>query len=461
MRNRTLILIYTLGNILPKIIGFISISLFSFFLSKEDLGSYDLLINSMGLFIPLVSLQLGVACSRFLMGNKHSSNEINDIIKTVLIFSFFLYLLSFGFFLLVSSFFKLEFQKNYFLIILLTSFFGLLRNISRALGYKKVYSFSGVLNSLGILFFSLVLYFLNFKGLECIVLAHLFSILLTTVSIFIYLEPHKWILFGNYDWSLLKNLLHFSLPLIPNALSGSFLNVANRYLIVISLGIGANGLYAVACKIPSLLTIFGSVFSLLLQDSVFEIRQISKNDIYYSSLFRKMFITQITSAIVIMAFSKQLLRLLFLPIYSEVHQYIGFILVSVLLANFMNFLGIFYQAHKNTWRMLTTTLFGLAVNIAFTYTTIFYLGLFSPAIGSILGFTSIWLIRLYDPKSNVNVKFDKLLMIQLFVLFMIIAFFSQLSNLYLDLLLMLMSLIIFVFYNKPLAWLRLFKRHGV
>ena len=448
MRNNVNAIYYSFGIIVSRIIALVTFSLFSYFLSKQELGFYDLLLNSISFFLPIVSLQLGAACSRFVREQHKLSNRVNDTIKTVLLFSVMFYVIALLVFLCVASLFQLEFKTTFFLIILVSSFLDLLRKIAKALDYIKVFSFSEISDGLGLLFFSVLFYFFSSKGLESIVYAYLCSSLLTTVFVFSYLNPVKWIFSGNFDVEILKELLHFSLPLVPNALSYWLLNIANRYIIVISLGVGASGMYAVASKIPSFLSIFGTVFTLLLQEVVFGNTKNSLKDGYYSGLFLKLFCTQVTSAIVIIAFSRQILRVLFLPIYYDTHNIIPLILAGVLFANFMSFFSVFYYGQKQTQKVLQTTIWGSIVNIVFTYTMINRLGLYAPAIGSLLGFLTVWLIRIKDSNRYIKMHFEVKLMLQLSAFFILMAMLCQISNSYLEFFLMFISVVIFCFYNK-------------
>lgn len=60
---------------------------------------------------------------------------------------------------------------------------------------------------------------------------------------------------------LIKNMLVYALPLVPNTLFWWLGTSINRFFITGMLGIGASGLYAAASKIPNLLNLAYSIFS--------------------------------------------------------------------------------------------------------------------------------------------------------------------------------------------------------
>lgn len=59
-----------------------------------------------------------------------------------------------------------------------------------------------------------------------------------------------------YNSALEKEMIHYSLPTIANAISWWVNGLADRYVIIFFCGIASNGVYSVASKIPSILNIF-------------------------------------------------------------------------------------------------------------------------------------------------------------------------------------------------------------
>ena len=63
-------------------------------------------------------------------------------------------------------------------------------------------------------------------------------------------------------------MLRYSVPLVPNAISWWIANVSDRLLILYFLGSAMNGIYAAANKIPTIYTTFFSVYNLAWLESV-------------------------------------------------------------------------------------------------------------------------------------------------------------------------------------------------
>ena len=62
------------------------------------------------------------------------------------------------------------------------------------------------------------------------------------------------------DRKLFRQMLRYSLPLIPTTIFWWITGVSDRYMVADALGTDAAGLYAVACKIPTILTLLSTVF---------------------------------------------------------------------------------------------------------------------------------------------------------------------------------------------------------
>ena len=457
--NKSKLFFYTLGSIAPRLMTLATIPLFSFLLSKKDLGLYDLLMSSINLFVPIISLQLGYACYCSAREEPDPRKKV-DIIKTILVFSSIFHVILFSVSWLISPYFDLNYKIHFLFITISASFFNVLGLVARAMDKQKVFVFSSIANAFGIFIFSVLLFYFGKKGIEPIIYAYICTNCLTIGFLIFSLRLPKIIFQGHYNPRILQESLHFSLPLIPNALSWWFVNLANRYIITYYLGVGANGVFAVATKIPAVLNVCSSVFTLMLQDIAFTAQKNKKDDAYYDLLFKKLFIIQLATCLVIVAFGNHLTSLFFSPIYAETYRLIPLILAGSLFANFASFWGIFYQLEKKTTTILKTNVYGAIFNCVITLLFINHIGLYAPALGTMAGFLAMWLMRM---KSKiVHRKFDLpiRLITQLLCVFFVFYLLILSENLYIIYLLMTTSIIIFIYSISSITpnWKRYFKR---
>ena len=69
----TLILI--IGIVMPKIASFITLPLYTAYLTKAEYGTYDLILTLSSLFIPIATLMLPHAAFRFLIEYQKDEEE--------------------------------------------------------------------------------------------------------------------------------------------------------------------------------------------------------------------------------------------------------------------------------------------------------------------------------------------------------------------------------------------------
>ena len=92
--------------------------------------------------------------------------------------------------------------------------------------------------------------------------------------------------FETKDIAILKRMLIYCIPMVPNALFWWVSSNINRFFITGMIGIGVTGLFAAAQKIPGLLTTAAGIFQQAWQLSSFQ--QFRKTNIakFFSTVFR-------------------------------------------------------------------------------------------------------------------------------------------------------------------------------
>ena len=68
-------IVYAIGNLGTKILTFLIVPLYTYYISTSDMGDYDLLITSVSLLAPLISLKISDATYNWMI-KRTSSNEM-------------------------------------------------------------------------------------------------------------------------------------------------------------------------------------------------------------------------------------------------------------------------------------------------------------------------------------------------------------------------------------------------
>ena len=68
-------IILSIGTMLPKLAVFITLPIYTKYLTKEEYGIYDLIATIVSLIIPIITLQIQLAAFRHLIGEKEIVNK--------------------------------------------------------------------------------------------------------------------------------------------------------------------------------------------------------------------------------------------------------------------------------------------------------------------------------------------------------------------------------------------------
>ena len=189
-------------------------------------------------------------------------------------------------------------------------------------------------------------------------------------------------------------MLAYCVPLIPTAVFWWIMGVSDRYLVKWFVGSDANGIYAVAYKIPTILTILATVFMDAWQlSAIAESGDRRAQARFYARVWDAFFSAVCLCAGGIIAFLPLLIRLLAAESYYDAWRYIPILTLSMIAAAFSNFMGSVYVVTKKSTASLWTSLAGAAANIALDLFLVPRIGVQGAAAATFLGCLLVFLMR--------------------------------------------------------------------
>ena len=199
---------------------------------------------------------------------------------------------------------------------------------------------------------------------------------------------------------LRRQMLRYCIPLIPTAVFWWIMGVSDRYMVKWFLGSDANGIYAVAYKIPTILTILATVFM-----DAWQLSAIAESDgdrqvhlQFYGRIWDAFASAVFLGAGGIIALSPLLIRLLAEESYYSAWQYIPVLTLSMAAAAFSNFMGSVYVVTKQSKASFWTSLVGAGSNIVLNLWLIPRIGLQGAAAATFLSCLAVFLIRLVNAR---------------------------------------------------------------
>ena len=389
--------IIAIGKMSTQVMSFFLLPVYTSLLSTSDYGVYDYVIAISAFLLPIITLSLEDSCFRFLVDAKEKT-QIDGIITNMVVFI----LCSSLSFVLILGVLNQFFQINelFYLIgyILSSILIALTSSIARGKGNIKLYSIANFITGVAILllniFFLIVLGW-RLKGLffSCIsanVLGSLFMILRGK-----YLNNIK---IRYVDKRLMKEMLHYSLPLVPNNLSWSIVNVSDRFFIINFLGESTNGMYAIANKFPTLINTFFSFFVLAWKEVSAKV--IGDDDSQY--LFKKFFEIVDQGMLAFISLFLMLLTIIYdffiAPSYQISYIFVPLLTYAVYFLCLANYVGGIFTAKKQTKHIGRTTVIGALINILINIILIKFIGLHACVISTFISNLVIYITRIYQTK---------------------------------------------------------------
>lgn len=396
--------LFAIGNFSTKILTFLIVPLYTYVLTTEEYGRIDLFTTTISFLVPIVTLQVQEAMIRYLVGK-----EIDEHTAVSNCWAIYLCgtIILIALFPLYKLYFKTTFLALFFTVLLLcNSFNSIFTHYLRAVGKNVAYTIKGivgtaVLLSLNILF--LVVLKLGMMG-------YLYSMLVSQIVGVSYLliigQLWNKLNFKYLEKNWIKKMLMFSIPIIPNSLMWWVMSAGDKYIINYFLGDSANGIYSLSLKIPTIITLFYSIFFQAWQMSAIEENNADGRSQFYETVYK------LTNALLagmiacIIVGIKPLYVLIMSERFAPAWIYVPILALATAFSCQSSFFGVVYTTSEKTRKAFVTTALGAAMNVFFNFLFIRPLGLQGVAIGTCLGYVVISLIRARDCQKEIHMSFD-------------------------------------------------------
>ncbi|NSL89785.1 oligosaccharide flippase family protein [Chitinophaga sp. Mgbs1] len=386
---------YALGDIIPKILAFISFPILTSYLTTGDYGIVNY-VNSLTMFLLVFNI-LGLNTYYLVHYHKCSSDEERQRLLGNL--SIFIFFYNIGVLLLFSAggfFFgkyveaKIPFWPFVFIAVLSGFFnvFSLLPLASLRLKQKSV-QFAGLNIAKNITQLGLTVIFVVF--LRKAAIGVLYSILIANVVFFFYyaIYCYRHAIF-KYDKEQIVKALRFAVPLVPGSLAYLFINLLDRIIIARYLTLGDLGLYGTATTLGFLINIISTGFYQALEPHIFK----SYNTPGFRNEFKRirsiLLLVLLSAAMGLALFARE-----FLYFMSNKGFHIAYVYVPVILAGgIFSGLNLLYAtvitASGKTRVNSMNVIIGCAVSIGLNFILVPWIGI----TGAAIAFTAAFLIIL-------------------------------------------------------------------
>lgn len=404
---------YTIGAIIPKIIGFFLLPIFTRYLSPAEYGimSYT---NSITIFLfAFTILSLNTYLLRCIFDYEKEEDR-KKIIGNVFLFITIINFIMFGVELvlfpkiILALNVKIKFHP-YFLLALINNFLDIFsvvpliiyRYKGKAINFVVVNATKSFIQVI----FSLILVIHFNMG----VLGRYYGSLIANV---IFLVIYIIIIYRNAILNLnlpqIKKGLLFSLPLVPSTFLHVIINIADRIILERYVPLATLGIYSVSYTLGTVLGIFARSSFLAYEPIVFS--KIGKDDFSQTiTKIRKYYLYVIFClSFLYVLFSKEILYAMASSKFSSGYKVIPIIILSTIFLSENYLFGTILIGIKKTKISLILNLIGAVINVIVNLLLIPIIGIYGAAISTLTSYLVMFSLFYVYLNKHMGMKFLKI-----------------------------------------------------
>ena len=329
--------IFTIGNIATKLITFILVPLYTYMLTTREYGVVDLITTISLVLAPVLFLNISESVMRFSLDKDANYNQIMSTGLVIMSFAVIIGFLGIPVLQLFSM------LKSYSLYIY---FYTISSAISQLFlcylrGKEKLilYTCGNIINTLAVAIFNIIFLVTLREGIEGYFKAYILANFITMIYAFIVADILSVIKKFDINKKLTKDMLKYSLVLVPNVFMWWIMNSADRIVITAVIGASANGIFAIAYKIPSLMSTIAGIFNQAWSYSAIRENESEDKEIYTNKIYEGFFMIISLSALGMMMILKPFMKIYVSEIYYYAWKYTPYLIIGFVFQSLGSFLS--------------------------------------------------------------------------------------------------------------------------
>lgn len=400
--------ILSVSTLITKVLTFFLVPLYTNILSTEEYGIYDLFNTTVGLLLPIFTLQIMEGILRYCLDDENPA----DVLRIgMLVFA--KGFIAFSALVLLNYYFNIVPLLNAHLPALFGMYIAsaicqIFANFARGIDRIRSVAVSGIVHSVSLLAFNL-LFLLGLKwGLEGYFGAVTLGYLVTALFLFVNLKIWKYINFNPPNPVLQRNMLHYSMPFILTSIGWWVNSASDRYVVIAFCGVVANGIYSIGYKIPTILQVFQTIFNQAwVLSSVKDFDSEDKSGFYSNTYcFYNYFMVMVCSGVIVL--TRFIAKLMYAKDFYQAWEYVPFLTISVVFGALSGYLGGIFSAQKDAKAYGYTTLAGALINIGLNFLFVKQIGAMGAAIATMISYFCVWQLRFLIARRYVKLGIDLL-----------------------------------------------------
>ena len=398
-------LVFALGGLAVKAVSLVLMPLYTTALTAGEYGTAELLNSAIEIVLPLLSLGVVEALYRF---------SIDDDVPKDELFAGSLVVLGGGVVCagvacaLGRVLWDMEHAGSFFVLFCSVCVFKATTQLARGLGHVRRFVAYGLINALAMVVSTYLLLVRARMGVGGYLWSFTIGYLVGGLAAFLGSAEYRLLVPFRVDRALLRRMLVYSLPLVPNLLSWWLVSVSGRYVVLWGSGLVAAGLFAAASKMPSLINIVASVFQQAWQYST--AREIDSPDrgAFFGSVLRGYSLATLSTAGLVIALNRPISRVMLQAEFAEGWRYVPLLMLVASFGVISIFFESFYQALKNSGVLMASTALGAVVNVVLGVALVPFMGPWGAGLAGAVAYALVLVVRARDLRRRINLPIDRL-----------------------------------------------------
>ena len=418
-------IIIAIGKLSTQIISYLLLPLYTSQLDPSEYGNYDFICTLSVFLCPIITLLMEESMFRYLI-DADSKVQRKKIITQTIIYTFFGTVL----FTIIAALimgFGTDYTPMYITAIITfvisNILIGLSNALSRGLGKIKLYSVSNFILGISTIILNIVFILALNAGAEGLLWANTIANVFTAIVILAILKLPKYI--GKIDKPLMKDMIKYSIPLVPNSISWSIINMSDRIILTQMVSSAANGIYAMANKFPNIINVLYGYFYTAWKESAAKIVKEDNKNQYYNSIYHdaKRFLYAVTICLIaVMPFA---FPIFINEAYDEAYVYIPIVMIATYYSNLSSFYGGIFSAYKDTKIMGTTTIVAAVINLVIDLLLVNSLKIYAACFSTLIANLIVYFYRKKKLKKYLKLKELKWQGPMLFLAIICLAYYAK------------------------------------
>lgn len=445
--------ILTVGKLCTQFVSFLLLPLYTALLSPEEYGTVDLIVTYISLLLPLVCWQYDMGIFRFMLDCRGDRNQIRMLFSSVAVVNVAQVTGFLALFLALRPVVSLAYLEYLAIGVALSVFSGLLMQFARGLGKMLHYSVGSFLTATITVVLNILFVAVLEMGAGGMLLATVCGLLGNCLYLVFALRVWEYFNIHACSWTRIKEVTKYSLPMVPNQISGMVLSTSNRTIISWFLGVGANGIFTVANKFSGLMNTVYGFFDMAWVETVSVHFEDEDRDSFISNMMESALSFFVSACVGVVAVLPFVFSIMVDADYAQAYPHIPILLISVVFRVLMGLYSAVYIALKKSGEIAKTTIIGAVVNVVLHLLLIRPMGLYAASVATAVSFAVVAIERKLDVRKYVKIK-SNIWFVVLAVCMVIWTTVSYYVNLlWLNVVTIILAVLYAVYANRKLLWM--------